>query len=270
MSPSVCLSKRKPRKEPGAVNSLGVNTRTCMKKAITITLRNKAAQRSSTGCGFHFSALFVFISAVYSHPAPHSGISGRFGSGASTERLVALVKYPGLKRAWPQLELIRPFPSNTLCSDFCRHPLSVALLCDANVAVSPCHFVARHGESAEGCNWPQSDSFAGWPNSEGCVACSARKPSAAPTVKATAASRAKRSLIRIRREACRRGRPARAGRPHQMPHRLVGISDQTACGSLSLGEQTTAGNDVARTGPRGNSFAYSFRFAGPLGGIVSE
>ena len=142
----------------------------------------------------------------------------------------------------------------------------MALLCDANVAVSPCHFVARHGESAEGCNWPQSDSFAGWPNSEGCVACSARKPSAVPTVKAIAASRAKRSLIRIRREACRRGRPARAGRPHQMPHRLVGISDQTACGSLSLGEQTTAGNDVARTGPRGDSFAYSFRFAGPLGG----
>ena len=129
---------------------------------------------------------------------------------------------------------------------------------------------ARHGESAEGCNWPQSDSFAGWPNSEGCVACSARKPSAAPTVKATAASRAKRSLIRIRREACRRGRPARAGRPHQMPHRLVGISDQTACGSLSLGEQTTAGNDVARTGPRGDSFAYSFRFAGPLGGICFD
>ena len=156
------------------------------------------------------------------------------------------------------------YPSRTLCD---MRPARHAT--DARVAVSPCHFVARHGESAEGWNWPQSDSFAGCPNSEGCVACSARKPSAAPTVKATAASRAKRSLIRIRREACRRGRPARAGRPHQMPHRLVGISDQTACGSLSLGEQTTAGNDVARTGPRGDSFAYSFRFAGPLGGFAS-
>ena len=80
----------------------------------------------------------------------------------------------------------------------------------------------------------QSDSFAGWPNSEGCVACSARKPSAAPTVKAIAASRAKRSLIRIRREVCRRGRRPRAGQRHQMPNRLARISDPTACGSLSL------------------------------------
>ena len=104
----------------------------------------------------HYSALFV-VSVMYFHPAPHSRIAGRFGGGASTERLVPLVKHPSLKRAWPQLELIRPFSSHTFCSDFCRHPLSLALLCDVNAAVSPCHFAARNGESAEGWNWPQSE-----------------------------------------------------------------------------------------------------------------
>ena len=111
---------------------------------------------------------------------------------------------------------------------------------------------------------PQSGSSGGWlkcegsVKSEGWVACSARKPSTAPIVRATARSTAARRFRRIRTGACRRGRSAPGLRARRPPNQLDPMPDQTACRQSTSSKQRGAGNNVARM-PTGGPIAGRFR-----------
>ena len=123
---------------------------------------------------------------------------------------------------------------------------------------------------------PQSGSYGGWVKSEGSVksegwvACSARKPRNAPTVRATARSTATRRFSRIRTGACRRGRPVPGLRARRPPNPSDPMPDQTACRQSTTGERKGAGNDVARTStPGGRLSLTSFDHRTAGGGRLS-